>query len=78
MSKDNAAGAPQTLYLHDGDGNQIAELNAALAVQHVNVYSGKHLVGTWNQASGMVYYAYSDANPFRNDPESPSERPEKF
>jgi RHS repeat-associated protein len=60
VSKDNAAGAPQTLYLHDGDGNQIAELNAALAVQHVNVYSGKHLVGTWNPASGQVYYAYSD------------------
>jgi RHS repeat-associated protein len=60
VSKDNAAGAPQTLYLHDGDGNQIAELNAALVVQHVNVYSGKHLVGTWNPATGQVYYAYSD------------------
>jgi len=60
VSKDNAAGAPQTLYLHDGDGNQIAELNAALAPQHVNVYSGKHLVGTWNPASGKVYYAYAD------------------
>jgi hypothetical protein len=60
VSKDNSAGAPQTLYLHDGDGNQIAELNAALVVQHVNVYSGKHLVGTWNPASGQVYYAYSD------------------
>jgi RHS repeat-associated protein len=35
-------------------------LNAALVVQHVNVYSGKHLVGTWNPASGTVYYAYSD------------------
>ena len=60
VSKDNASGVPQTLYLHDGDGNQIAELNAALTVQHVNVYSGKHLVGTWNPASGKVYYAYSD------------------
>jgi RHS repeat-associated protein len=26
----------------------------------VNVYSGKHLVGTWNPASGKVYYEYSD------------------
>jgi len=60
VSKDNSAGAPQTLYLHDGDGNQIAELNAALAVQHVNVYSGKHLVGTWNPATSKVYYAYAD------------------
>jgi RHS repeat-associated protein len=60
VSKDNSAGAPQTLYLHDGDGNQIAELDAALAVQHVNVYSGKHLVGTWNPATGQVYYAYAD------------------
>ncbi len=60
VSKDNSSGVPQTLYLHDGDGNQIAELNAALTVQHVNVYSGKHLVGTWNPASGKVYYAYSD------------------
>jgi hypothetical protein len=60
VSKDNAAGAPQTLYLHNGDGNQIAELNAAFAVQHVNVYSGKHLAGTWNPATGKVYYAYSD------------------
>jgi hypothetical protein len=42
---------------------QLVELNAALAVQHVNVYSGKHLVGTWNPASGKVYYAYAEVHP---------------
>jgi len=59
-SKDNSAGTPTTSYLHDGDGNQIAELNASRVVQHVNVYSGKHLIGTWNPATSKVYYAYSD------------------
>jgi RHS repeat-associated protein len=60
ISKDNSSGIPATLYLHDGDGNQIAELNASLAVQHVNVYSGKHLVGTYNPSTSKVYYAYTD------------------
>jgi RHS repeat-associated protein len=59
-SKDNASGTPTTLYLNDGSGNQIAELNASLVVQHVNVYSGKHLVGTLTPSTGQIYYAYSD------------------
>jgi RHS repeat-associated protein len=58
VSKDNASGVPQNLYLHDGAGNQIAELNASLAVQHVNVYTGSHLIGTLE--SDGVHYAYSD------------------
>jgi hypothetical protein len=60
VSKDNSSGVPQSLYLHDGSGNQIAELNASLAWQHVNVYSGSHLIGTLNPSAGAVYYAYSD------------------
>ncbi len=36
------------------------ELNASRALQHVNVFSGQHLIGTWNPAAGKVYYAYSD------------------
>jgi len=58
VSKDNSSGVPQSLYLHDGSGNQIAELNASFVVQHVNVYSGSHLIGTLK--GGAVYYAYSD------------------
>ena len=38
----------------------MTELNASRAVQHVNVFSGPHLIGTWNPAAGKVYYAYSD------------------
>ena len=38
----------------------MTELNASRAVQHVNVFSGQHLIGTWNPAAGKVYYAYSD------------------
>jgi hypothetical protein len=60
VAKDNFSGVPQSMYLHDGSGNQIAELNALLAVQHVNVYSGSHLIGTPNPSAGAVYYAYSD------------------
>ncbi|MGB8259956.1 MAG: hypothetical protein WCE75_06380, partial [Terracidiphilus sp.] len=60
VSKDNASGVPQTVYLHDASGNQVAELNASLVVQHANVYSGSHLVGTLNSTNGKVYYAYSD------------------
>ncbi len=59
-SKDSSSGTPTTLFLHDGSGNQIAELSAALVVQHVNVYSGQHLIGTLNKANGTIYYAYSD------------------
>ena len=58
VSKDNSSGVPQSLYLHDGSGNQIAELNASFVVQHVNVYSGSHLIGTLK--GGAVYHAYSD------------------
>ena len=36
------------------------ELCPSRAVQHVNVFSGQHLIGTWNPAAGKVYYAYSD------------------
>lgn len=60
VSKDNSSGMPTTLYLSDREGNQIAELNSSLAVQHVNVYSGKHLVGTYNPSASKVYYAYTD------------------
>ena len=60
VAKDNSSGAVTSLYLRDGAGNQIAELNASLAAQHVNVYSGSHLIGTLDQTSGGVYYAYSD------------------
>ena len=60
VSKDNASHVPQSLYLHDGAGNQIAELNASLAWKHVNVYSGSHLIGTLDQSTGAVFYAYSD------------------
>ena len=59
-AKDNSSGTPTTLYIHDGQGNQIAELNASRVLQHVNVFSGQHLIGTWNPAAGKVYYAYSD------------------
>ena len=54
----DTAGVPQALFLHDGVGNQIAELNAARQPQHVNVYAGSHLIGTL-QSDG-VHYAYSD------------------
>src|SRR5271157_4540880 len=60
VSKDNSAFKPQTLYLHDRAGNQVAELSASLVVQHVNVYSGTHLIGTLNQSTNTIYYAYSD------------------
>ena len=38
----------------------MTDCNASRALQHVNVFSGQHLVGTWNPAAGKVYYAYSD------------------
>jgi len=60
VSKDNSSGTPTTFYLSDGSGNQIAELNASLVVQHINVFSGKRLVGTYTPSSGKLYYAYSD------------------
>jgi RHS repeat-associated protein len=59
-AKDDSSGTPTAFYLTDGSGNQIAELNASLAVQHINVYSGNHLVGTYTPSSGLLYYAYSD------------------
>jgi len=57
VAKDTA-GVPQALFLHDGAGNQIAELNAARQPQHVNVYAGSHLIGMLE--SDGVHYAYSD------------------